>query len=86
MLKRGLRSRLALNSYSFAPTICYLLAGTLYLSEGSSRVRTIVNGIVHTVAGNGTSGYLGDNKPATSAELNGNNDIFYDSNTGKIFY
>ena len=36
----------------------------------NSRVRQVYNGIVHSVAGNGSSGYAGDGGPALAAELN----------------
>ncbi len=45
-------------------------AGNLYISDrGNNRIRKITNGVVDTVAGNGTPGYGGDNGPATSAQL-----------------
>jgi len=45
-------------------------AGNLYLADyGNSRVRKISNGVITTVAGNGASGFSGDNGPATSAQL-----------------
>src|ERR1017187_8041641 len=45
-------------------------AGNLYIADSSSnRVRKVSNGVITTVAGNGTSGFSGDNGPATSAEL-----------------
>jgi trimeric autotransporter adhesin len=49
-------------------------AGNLYIADrGNDRVRKVdaVTGIITTVAGNGTAGFLGDGGPATSAELNG---------------
>jgi sugar lactone lactonase YvrE len=49
-------------------------AGNLYIADyGNNRVRMVsaATGIITTVAGNGTSGFSGDNGPATSAELNG---------------
>jgi hypothetical protein len=48
-------------------------AGNLYVvdASGSNRVRRVsANGIVTTVAGNGTAGFSGDGGPATSAALN----------------
>ena len=48
-------------------------AGNLYIvdASGSNRVRRVsANGIVSTVAGNGTAGFSGDGGPATSAALN----------------
>jgi uncharacterized protein (TIGR03437 family) len=43
-------------------------AGGLYIADGN-RVRKISNGVIATVAGNGTNGSSGDNGPATSAQL-----------------
>src|SRR5271170_849420 len=37
---------------------------------GHQRIREVSNGVITTVAGNGTSGFSGDNGPAISAELN----------------
>ena len=46
-------------------------SGNLYIADGGNhRVRKLSNGIITTVAGNGTAGYTGDNGAATSAELN----------------
>jgi uncharacterized protein (TIGR03437 family) len=45
-------------------------AGNLYIADsGNNRVRKISNGVITTVAGNGTTGFSGDNGPATSAQL-----------------
>jgi uncharacterized protein (TIGR03437 family) len=45
-------------------------AGNLYVADGvSSRIRKVSNGVITTVAGNGTSGFSGDHGPATSAQL-----------------
>jgi sugar lactone lactonase YvrE len=45
--------------------------GNLYIAdEFNNRVRKIYNGVITTAAGGGTSG-LGDNGPATSAQLSG---------------
>jgi uncharacterized protein (TIGR03437 family) len=43
-------------------------AGNLYIAD-LERVRLVSNGLITTVAGNGTPGYSGDNGPATSAQL-----------------
>ncbi len=44
-------------------------AGNLYVSE-QSRIRKIsLDGIINTIAGDGTYGYAGDGGPATSAQL-----------------
>lgn len=47
--------------------------GNLYIADtGNERIRKVSRGgIITTVAGNGTSGYYGDNGPATRAHLNG---------------
>ncbi len=46
-------------------------AGNLYIADfGNNRIRKVANGVITTVAGNGTQGFSGDNGPATSAELN----------------
>jgi uncharacterized protein (TIGR03437 family) len=46
-------------------------AGNLYIADAYNyRVRKVsANGVITTVAGNGTAGYSGDNGPATSAQL-----------------
>ncbi len=45
-------------------------AGNLYIADTTNcRVRKVTNGVITTVAGNGTYGYSGDNGPATSAEF-----------------
>ena len=45
-------------------------AGNLYIADaGNSRIRKVSNGVITTVAGNGTRGFSGDNGPATSAQL-----------------
>jgi uncharacterized protein (TIGR03437 family) len=45
-------------------------AGNLYIADyGNNRVRKVSNGVIATVAGNGTRGFSGDNGPATSAQF-----------------
>jgi hypothetical protein len=47
-------------------------AGNLYIADtGNNVIRyvNVVTGAISTAAGNGTAGYLGDNGPATAAEL-----------------
>jgi len=43
-------------------------AGNLYISD-PAHIRKVANGVITTVAGNGTSGFSGDGGPATDAEL-----------------
>jgi sugar lactone lactonase YvrE len=43
--------------------------GNLYISDGNNRIRKVSNGVITTVAGNGTCGFAGDGGPATSAQL-----------------
>jgi uncharacterized protein (TIGR03437 family) len=46
-------------------------AGHLYIVDtNNQRIRKVSNGVIATVAGNGTPGYSGDNGPATAAQLN----------------
>jgi DNA-binding beta-propeller fold protein YncE len=45
-------------------------AGNLYIADcGNARIRKVSGGVITTVAGNGGSGFIGDNVPATSAML-----------------
>jgi uncharacterized protein (TIGR03437 family) len=45
-------------------------AGNLYIADTlNGRVRKVSNGVITTIAGNGTYGFSGDNGPATSAQL-----------------
>ena len=55
----------------FSPTgVAVDSAGNLYIADtGNSRIRKVSNGVITTVAGNGTHGFSGDNGPATSAQL-----------------
>ena len=47
-------------------------AGNLYIADtGNNEIRMVTpDGIITTVAGNGTQGFSGDGGPATSAQLN----------------
>jgi len=55
-------------------------AGSVYIADaGNNRIRKVSNGIITTVAGNGTAGYSGDNGPATSGALNGPQSIAVDT-------
>ena len=69
-------------------------AGNVYIAEPQNhRVRKVdVNGVITTVAGNGTSGYSGDGGPATQAELKGPRTLAVDAagnlyiGTGGFFF
>ncbi len=48
------------------------VSGNVYIADfADNRVRKVANGVITTVAGNGTAGYSGDGGPAASAQLNG---------------
>ena len=56
-----------------SPTgVCMDFRGNIYIADfGDNRIRKVnQQGIITTVAGNGTRGYSGDNGPATGAALN----------------
>jgi sugar lactone lactonase YvrE len=56
-------------------------AGDLFISV-SNRVREVKNGVINTVAGNGTYGYSGDGGLATTAELSSTAGIAVDTAGG----
>jgi sugar lactone lactonase YvrE len=59
--------------------------GNLYIGEWNNTIRKVtVNGIITTIAGNGTQGFSGDNGPAISAEFHGIGHIAIDT-SGNIF-
>jgi uncharacterized protein (TIGR03437 family) len=59
--------------------------GNLYFADANNYIRKISpDGTIGTIAGNGSSGYLGDGGPATSAQLNGPAGIALDS-AGDIY-
>ena len=44
-------------------------AGSIYFTDGGSRIRKISNGSVTTIAGNGIAGFAGDGGPAIASEI-----------------
>ena len=55
-------------------------AGNLYIADsGHYRIRKVSNGVITTVAGNGTDGFSGDGGPATSAQLSHPGGVAVDS-------
>jgi uncharacterized protein (TIGR03437 family) len=75
----------AINASLFASSLHAALAmdsaGNLYISDGANqRIRKVdTNGIITTVAGNGTSGFSGDGGPAINAVLADPNGLAVDS-------
>jgi hypothetical protein len=61
----------AINATSHLPRgMAIDFAGNLFFADqGNNRIRKISNGVITTVAGNGTAGYAGDGGPAINAEL-----------------
>lgn len=66
--------------------LTYAADGTLYIADtGNNRVRTVdADGVIRTVAGNGTPGSSGDGGPAVDAELHSPQDVAVDSD-GNLF-
>jgi sugar lactone lactonase YvrE len=61
-------------------------AGNLYIADSvNNRIRKVSNGIITTVAGNGTAGFSGDNGPATSAQLYSPSGLAVDS-AGNLYF
>ena len=60
--------------------------GNLFIADAANeRIRKVgINGIITTIAGNGTYGYFGDGDAATNAELKGPEGVAVDS-TGNLF-
>jgi uncharacterized protein (TIGR03437 family) len=55
-------------------------AGNLYIADsGNNRIRKVSNGIITTIAGNGTKGFTGDGGPAVNAEINNPYGVSVDS-------
>ncbi len=60
-------------------------AGNLYIADGTNqRIRKVSNGVITTIAGNGTEGFSGDNGPAFYAQLNGPGGVAVDS-SGNVY-
>lgn len=57
------------------------ISGSLYFADwGTDRVRRITSdGVVGTVAGNGSNGFSGDGSPANTARLNGPTELAFDA-------
>ena len=59
-------------------------AGNLYIADYNNRIREVSNGVITTIAGNGTAGFSNDNGPATSAQLNSPAGVAVDA-SGNLF-
>ena len=60
-------------------------AGNIYIADGGNRIRKVSpDGIITTIAGNGTSGYSGDGGPATNAQLDAPTSLAVDT-AGNIY-
>ena len=68
-------------SLSFPRGVTADASGNLYIADsGNAVVRKVdKNGIITTIAGNGTSGYSGDEGPAVSAEMSNVSGIAFDA-------
>jgi len=62
-------------------------AGNVFIADGSNnRIRRVdTNGIITTVAGNGTAGFAGDGGTATNAQLSGPGNMAWDA-AGNLFF
>jgi DNA-binding beta-propeller fold protein YncE len=59
--------------------------GGVYIADvGNNRIRAVSNGMINTVAGNGTAGSGGDGLPATDAELDNAQGVAVDT-TGNLY-
>ena len=77
----------ATNSSLYSPSgVALDAAGNLYIADrGNNRIREVgANGIISTVAGNGTNGYSGDGGAATNANLNSPYGVAVDS-SGNLY-
>jgi sugar lactone lactonase YvrE len=65
---------------SFPAGVTFDPAGNMYIVDGNNVIRKVnTSGIISTVVGNGTGGYLGDGGIATNAELNIPNNMVIDA-------
>jgi len=74
---------LAINAGMAPSGVAVDSAGSIYITD-HNRVRKIQNGIITTIAGNGSGGYSGDGGPAASASLGGPASLAVDS-TGNVY-
>jgi hypothetical protein len=72
---------------NYASDVVVDVQGNLFISDGGNlRIRKVSpNGVITTVAGNGTKGYSGDNGPATLAAITQPGQLAVDA-TGSLFF
>jgi sugar lactone lactonase YvrE len=76
---------LTTNAALFADNVALDAAGNIFISLNDFTIRKIdTNGVITTVAGNGTSGYSGDGGAATNANLPAGGGLAVD-NVGNLF-
>ncbi len=77
----------AASSYLYVPTgVAVDGAGNLYIADSRmTYIREVSNGVITAVAGFGSSGFSGDNGPATSAQLNSPYAVAVDS-AGSVYF
>ncbi|KAG2377438.1 hypothetical protein C9374_009349 [Naegleria lovaniensis] len=76
-------NQLATNAQLFNPSSVFVSSNNeIYIADTfNHRIRKILsNGMITTIAGNGTQGYNGDNQLATNAQLNHPSSVFVSSN------
>lgn len=61
-------------------------AGNLYITDGSARIRKVsANGVITTIAGNGTYGFSGDGGAATNAQISYSSGLASDA-AGNLYF
>lgn len=76
----GLKERMGMEALPLKPHSGAVdAAGNLYICTNSLIRRVDTNGIISTVAGNGTEGYSGDGGPATEAQVHSPSDVAVDA-------